>query len=150
MRNLTSVKKTSIAAVAVLSAASVGATSMTMSGKTQENAQEGVVVVEGRYFCNVKALNIEERKRHEELTRKLLAKRREVIETDKGYEFQYTPEDVSVAEVAEWVAAESKCCPFFDFHIDLEQQGRLVCLRLTGGANIKTFIRSEFGLKEKG
>jgi len=136
--------------VAVLSAASVGATSMTMSGKTQENAQEGVVVVEGRYFCNVKALNIEERKRHEELTRKLLAKRREVIETDKGYEFQYTPEDVSVAEVAEWVAAESKCCPFFDFHIDLEQQGRLVCLRLTGGANIKTFIRSEFGLKEKG
>jgi len=147
MRDLTSVKKTGIAAVAVLSAASVGATSMTMSGKTQENAQEGVVVVEGRYFCNVKALNIEERKRHEELTRKLLAKRREVIETDKGYEFQYTPEDVSVAEVAEWVAAESKCCPFFDFHIDLEQQGRLVCLRLTGGANIKAFIRSEFGLK---
>jgi len=149
MGKLTSVKKTGIAAVAVLSAASVGATSMTMSGKTQENAQEGVVVVEGRYFCNVKALNIEERKRHEELTRKLLAKRREVIETDKGYEFQYTPEDVSVAEVAEWVAAESKCCPFFDFHIDLEQQGRLVCLRLTGGANIKTFIRSEFGLNEK-
>jgi len=57
---------------------------------------------------------------------------------------------ISVAEVAEWVAAESKCCPFFDFHIDLEQQGRRVCLRLTGGANIKTFIRSEFGLKEKG
>jgi hypothetical protein len=71
-----------------------------------------------------------------------------VVETEKGYEFQYAPEDVSVAEVAEWVGAESKCCPFFDFHIDLEKQGRLVCLRLTGGTNIKTFIRSEFGLKE--
>ena len=71
-----------------------------------------------------------------------------MAETEKGYEFQYAPEDVSVAEVAEWVEAESKCCPFFDFHIDLEKQGRLVCLRLTGGANIKVFIRSEFGLKE--
>ena len=150
MRNRTSGKKAGIGVVAVLSVAGVGAASMTMSGKTQENAQASVVVVEGRYFCNVKALNLEERKRHEELTSKLLAKHREVVETDKGYEFQYTPEDVSVAEVAEWVAAESKCCPFFDFHIDLEQRGRLVCLRLTGGANIKTFIRSEFGLKEKG
>ena len=149
MRNRTSGKKAGIGAVVVLSVASVGAASITMSGKTQENGQGGVVVVDAKYFCNVKALNIEERKRHEELTRKLLAKHREVIETEKGYEFQYTPADVSVAEVAEWVAAESKCCPFFDFHIDLEQQGRLVCLRLTGGANIKTFIRSEFGLKEK-
>ena len=147
MRNRTSGKNAGIAAVAMLGVAGIGAASMTMSGKTQENAQGGVVVVEGRYFCNAKALNVEERKRHEELTRKLLAKHREVIETEKGYEFQYTPEDVSVAEVAEWVAAESKCCPFFDFHIDLEEQGRLVCLRLTGGANIKTFIRSEFGLK---
>jgi len=147
MRNRTSGKKAGIAAVAVLSVAGVGATSMTMSGETQDNARGGVVVVDGKYFCNVKALNVEERKRHEEQTRKLLAKHREVIETEKGYEFQYTPEDVSVAEVAEWVVAESKCCPFFDFHIDLEQQGRLVCLRLTGGVNIKTFIRSEFGLK---
>ena len=38
----------------------------------------------------------------EELTRKLLAKHREVVETEKGYEFQYAPEDVSVAEVAAW------------------------------------------------
>jgi len=147
MKNGTPGKKARITAVAMLSVASVGAASG-MRGKRQENAHGGVVVVEERYFCNVKALNADERKRHEELTRKLLAKRRDVVETEKGYEFQYRPEDVSVAKVAEWVVAESKCCPFFDFHIDLEKQGRLVCLRLTGGVNIKAFIRSEFGLKE--
>ncbi len=132
----------------MLGAAGVGVAGAPTRSQSQEGAKSGVVVVEERYFCNVKALNTDERKRHEELTRKLLAKHREVVETEKGYEFQYAPEDVSVAEVAAWVEAESKCCPFFDFHIDLEKQGRLVCLRLTGGPNIKAFIRSEFGLKK--
>lgn len=148
MKNGTLVKKAGVVAVAMLSAAGAGAAGARARGQSQESARNGVVVVEERYFCNVKALNADERKRHEELTRKLLAKHREVVETEKGYEFQYAPEDVSVAEAAEWVEAESKCCPFFDFHIDLEKGGRLVCLRLTGGTNIKTFIRSEFGLKE--
>ncbi len=99
------------------------------------------------FYCNTKALSAEERMRHEALTKKLLAKRRETVETEKGYEFQYSPAEVTVAEVAEWVAAESKCCPFFDFHIDLEKEGTLVCLRLTGAEGVKRFIRAEFGLK---
>jgi hypothetical protein len=78
------------------------------------------------------------------LTEKLLAARNETIETEKGYEFHYSPDKITVAEVAEWVVAESKCCSFFDFHIDLENQGKLVCLRLTGSEEIKAFIRSEF------
>jgi len=148
MKNGNLVKKAGVAAVAMLSAAGAGGAGAPARSQSQESAKNGVVVVEGRYFCNVKALSTDERKRHEELTRKLLARHRELVETEKGYEFQYAPEDVSVAEVAEWVVAESKCCPFFDFHIDLEKQGRLVCLRLTGGTNIKTFIWSEFGLKK--
>ena len=148
MKNGALVRKAGVAAIAMLSAAGAGTAGASTRSQSQESAKNRAVVVEERYFCNVKALNADERKRHEELTRKLLAKHREVAETEKGYEFQYAPEDVSVAEVAEWVEAESKCCPFFDFHIDLEKQGRLVCLRLTGGTNIKVFIRSEFGLKE--
>ena len=42
---------------------------------------------------------------------------------------------------------ESRCCPFFDFHIDLENQGKLICLRLTGEEGIKAFIRAEFAVK---
>src|SRR6266700_3760755 len=45
------------------------------------------------------------------------------------------------------MAAESKCCPFFDFHIDLEREGKLVCLRLTGEEGIKAFIRAEFKIE---
>src|SRR6266404_5791229 len=43
---------------------------------------------------------------------------------------------------------QSKCCPFFDFHIDLEGEGKLVCLRLTGEEGIKAFIRAEFKVEK--
>jgi hypothetical protein len=67
-----------------------------------------------------------------EFTKKLLAARKEIAETDNGYELQFLPSEISLAELANWVAAESKCCPFFDFHIDLERGGTLLCLRFDG------------------
>lgn len=112
--------------------------------KPQEGKEAPVVRIEGKFYCNVKALSPSERAHHKELTEKLLAARNETAETEKGYEFQYSPDKFSIAEVAEWVVTESRCCPFFDFHIDLENQGKLVCLRLTGSEGIKAFIRSEF------
>ena len=101
----------------------------------------------GAFYCNIGALSAEERGRHSAMTRKLIAARDLVVETAKGYEFQFRPEKVSVAELAEWVVAENKCCPFFYFHIDLEKRGRLVCLGLTGPEGVKAFIREEFGVK---
>lgn len=99
--------------------------------------------VKGKFYCNIKALSVEERARHKELGEKMAAARTATVETTKGYEFQYDPNKISVGEVAEWVVAESKCCSFFDFHIDLEEQGKLICLRLTGSDGVKAFIRSE-------
>jgi hypothetical protein len=111
--------------------------------------EKGTVIVQGKFYCNIKALTPDERASHKQLTDKLIRIRKEVVETEKGYEFQYSPADVSLAELAEWVAAEGKCCPFFDFHIDLEQQGALLCLRLTGEEGIKAFIRTEFPVAAK-
>jgi hypothetical protein len=99
------------------------------------------------FYCNTKALSATERARHNELTKKLLEVRKAMVESEKGYELQYSPADVTVAEIAEWVVMESKCCPFFDFHIDLEDAGTLICLRLTGTDGVKQFIRAEFGLR---
>ena len=102
-----------------------------------------------KFFCNMKALVPAERTHHKQLTEKLISNRTEIVETEKGYEFQFSPSVVSIAELADWVVAESKCCPFFDFHIDLEREGTLVCLRLTGDQGIKAFIQSEFQLPAK-
>ena len=110
-------------------------------GANQENQ---TAATQGNFYCNSKALQPAERAHHKQLTDKLMSLRKEAIETEKGYEFQFSPSQVSIAELADWVAAEGKCCPFFDFHIDLEREGTLLCLRLTGAEGIKAFIRSEF------
>ena len=104
---------------------------------------------DSKFYCTMKALNPVERAQHQQLTEKLIAVRKEIVETPRGYEFQYSPSNVSVADVAGWVAAEAKCCPFFNFHIDLEREGNLVCLGLTGEEGIKAFIRAEFQVPAK-
>ena len=140
-RRVQEICKKIAAIVMVLSIAGVASG----SGRThQEGKDTGTIKVEGQFYCNIKALSSKERTRDKALTEKLVAARTATIETEKGYEFQYSPEKVSIAEVGEWVVLESKCCSFLDFHIDLENQGKLVCLRLTGSDGIKAFIRSEF------
>jgi hypothetical protein len=105
--------------------------------------QENQVTTESKFYCNTKALNPTERARRKQLTEKLVSRRTRIVETEKGYEFQYSPATISLAELAEWTLAESKCCPFFDFHIDLENEGALLCLRLTGEKGVKAFIKAE-------
>jgi hypothetical protein len=99
--------------------------------KTKEKEKQ-VLTKQNKFYCNIKAVNPAERESHKQLTDKLISARKEIVETEKGYEFQYSPSNVSIAELADWVMAESKCCPFFDFHIGLEREGKLLCLRLTG------------------
>src|SRR5262249_50014548 len=134
--------------VALLLAGSGVVTVSTLAAApTISEKEKQVATTLSKFFCNTKTLTPEERVRHKELREKLLATRKATVETEKGYEFQFNPQDISIGELAEWVVAESKCCPFFDFHIDLEQSGSLLCLRLTGEEGVKTFIRSELGVQ---
>jgi hypothetical protein len=109
-----------------------------------DNGGKQAAAAQSKFYCNIKALSPSERARHKQLTDKLLALRKDVVESEKGYEFQYSPKEVSLPEIVEWVEAEGKCCPFFDFHIDVENEGTLLCLRLTGAEGVKAFVRSEF------
>lgn len=101
-------------------------------------------MAQSKFYRNIKALTPAERARHQQLGDKLMAARKEIVET-----FQYGPSDVAIAELADWVAAEGKCCPFFDFHIGLEKEGSLLCLWLTGEEGVKQFIRTEFRVGAK-
>jgi hypothetical protein len=100
------------------------------------------------FYCNMQALNAEERARHSTLTEKLMASRANAAETEAGYEFQFDAAEVSLSELADFVAAESRCCPFFDFRIAVEREGQLLKLGLTGEEGAKAFIRMEFHLGE--
>jgi hypothetical protein len=139
-------KKLVVAAGVSLAALTMGGetTSLGVIDSSRAEQEKQVLTTQGRFYCNVKGLTPAERARHKQMTEKLMSVRKEVVETEKGYEFQYSPSDISLLELADWVIAEGRCCPFFDFHIDLEQEGSLLCLRLTGAEGIKGFIRSEF------
>jgi len=133
------------AAVLALVSAGTTATAVPRPHKMAQAANaKKQMTTQSKFYCNIKALTPEERAHHKQLGDKLMAARRETVEMDRGYEFQFSPKDVTLAELADWVVNESKCCPFFDFHIDLENEGKLVCLRLTGEEGIKQFIRAEF------
>ena len=136
------------AALALLIAGGDAARLVAQNSPALVKQEKQVAAAQSKFYCNIKALNPEERARHKQLSEKLSARRKEIVETEKGYEFQYSPADVSLAELAEWVGTESKCCPFFDFHIDVEREGKLLCLRLTGEEGIKAFIRAEFGVEK--
>ena len=129
--------------------AAVSARQPARAAEPQYNSQKRTTATQTRFYCNIKALSPVERAEHKQLTDRLITARKEIVETEKGYEFQFDPSTVSLAELARWVAAEGKCCPFFDFHIDLEREGALLCLRLTGEEGIKAFIRAEFPVATK-
>jgi hypothetical protein len=147
--NMTKNRFANIAKVAarstlILTIAALGGTAEVQQAAVGPDPQETMTTSAAAFHCNMNALSAGERRSHKRLTQKLIAMRTQIVETEKGYEFQFVPTAVSIGELAAWTVAESKCCPFFDFHIDLEQRGTLACLRLTGAQGIKPFIREEF------
>jgi hypothetical protein len=93
--------------------------------------------------CNMNALTKEQRTRHEAVTGRLL---RDATREDLADGYLFTIDRrISVAELAEWVADESRCCPAVDFHVELPASGPLT-LRLDGGADVKAFLAAELGL----
>lgn len=104
--------------------------------------------VEGsNFYCNLKALSTKERARHMLLTLEIERARVETIELGNGFAFRFQDGDVSLADLAEWVSAERKCCPFFDFEIEQQADSGPLWLKLRGKEGVKTFMRSEFGIR---
>lgn len=143
------IRKCGLASAALVLAIATSGVEVMSAQNTVVRAGGSEMTTQTKFYCNIKALNPSERAHHKQLTDKLVAERSEIVETEKGYEFHYSPSNVTLTELAEWVSAESKCCPFFDFHIDVEREGKLLCLRLTGEEGIKPFIRSEFQVASK-
>ena len=94
--------------------------------------------------CNLGALSPEQRTRHAAMTIRLLnhAEREDLAD---GLLFTIDRSHISVAELAEWVADEARCCPAVDFHVELPAVGPLE-LRIDGGADVKAFMLAELGI----
>jgi hypothetical protein len=96
------------------------------------------------FYCNLRGLTPEQRKRKAELDQALRSSRTAARELPDGVEFQFPTKASSFQMVAEWAVMERACCPFFDIELRLEREGGPFWLRLTGREGVKKFIWSEF------
>ncbi len=97
------------------------------------------------FACNMKVFTPAERKQHEALSRHILAAVASLDERERGYSFRFDPARVSLVDLARWTDGEKKCCPFFDFQLNLDGSSQVkLSLTLSGREGVKQFIREEF------
>jgi len=80
--------------------------------------------------CDLSAFDAADRGRHSALRDELRARRLDVREVAEGYAF---------------VALERRCCPFFDFALDIAAGAAQVRLTIGGGSDVKGFLRAQPG-----
>lgn len=100
---------------------------------------------ESPFYCDMSMLSATERAHKDEIGGRLAAARLAVRELSNGYEFRFSGDTATLAELNDWIVTERLCCPFFEFDVRLESERGPIALRLTGRKGTKAFIRADFG-----
>ncbi|HWG39419.1 MAG TPA: hypothetical protein VN658_02625 [Candidatus Acidoferrales bacterium] len=74
----------------------------------------------------------------------------ETRELPDGYAFRLQGSDSLIANLAEWVSYESRCCPFFNFEIAFQRNSGPTWLRIWGGEGVKDFVNNLTILRHRG
>ncbi len=73
--------------------------------------------------CDWSALTGLQQERQRALYRHLRTDVKEVVELEDGYAFRHSPDRDVLLAMADFVANERLCCPFFEFGITIERVG---------------------------
>lgn len=96
------------------------------------------------FYCDRGALSPAERTRHfDVLGPALVAKRQAVRELPDGYEFQFASDKQTFQDLAEFVEAERRCCPFFDIALRMTSEHGPLWVSFTGRPGTKQFIEAD-------
>lgn len=95
--------------------------------------------------CDIAALNPAERERHRLLLTRLRGALGHRAELPDGYKFRVNADAIALVELAEWMAFEHRCCPFFTLRIETAPEPEGLSVSLHGPAGIKPFIDAAFG-----
>jgi hypothetical protein len=94
------------------------------------------------YSCNMAAFNSADLEQYRALSETLRASLLETKELGNGYAFKLPPD--ALVSTSQWISYERRCCPFFDFALELPHDGGPLWLRVTGERGVKQFIATEF------
>jgi len=93
--------------------------------------------------CNLFGLTEQQRRRQQELRKLLFDSGQEVRELPDGYAIGLAATAANILAAAEFVTLERVCCPFFRFELAVGGEAEPLWLRLTGGKDVKEFLKSE-------
>jgi hypothetical protein len=82
--------------------------------------------------CNLNAHTPEQRFRHRELLRGILAKKLEAHEQANGYTITLTAETSLITELAEYISLERLCCPSVRLSLTCEANNGPLVLEISG------------------
>lgn len=100
---------------------------------------------ESPFACDMTAIETDQRAAHLATINKLFRAVESVREMPNGYTFRLPNESDILRTVAEFIALERLCCPFFGFSLEIEREGAAAWLTLTGREGVKPFIVAEIG-----
>jgi len=106
---------------------------------------EPAKVSQAPFACNLKAFTPDQRVRWRQLIERVTSAVTESRELKDGYALRVSSE-APLVDVAEWVDLERRCCPFFDFQIDVHGEDGSLWLSLKGRDGVKDFINADFSL----
>jgi hypothetical protein len=69
-----------------------------------------------------------------------------VRELPDGYALEFPPQPTLLMLLAEFIARERRCCPFFIFELRVEAEDGPFWLKMTGEEGIKPFLQAEMNL----
>jgi hypothetical protein len=98
--------------------------------------------------CDLTAISAADRPRYNELRRMLAAAVVGKRELPNGLALQIATDRLALAQLAEWISFERKCCPFFDFGIEVARESGPVWMSLTGRDGVKAFLAEVFSQSE--
>jgi len=92
------------------------------------------------------ALDPEQRKRHDNLTKEMLGEHLEIKELPDGYGMRFLNNSSLFTALSEWATLEQLCCPFLTLTIESQRDQGPVWLRVAGENGVKDFLRAELGI----
>ena len=95
----------------------------------------------GILACDRNAIPKEERPRYNVLSETLMKSVAAVEETAAGFRLRLNAAQLPLKDLGEWIDYESRCCPFFNYRVEIANQARVITVELSGPPGAKEVFR---------
>ena len=94
----------------------------------------------GLFVCKLTGPELQKRKAA--LQQEIFSQVKELKEVENGYIFHFMDEGDFIEKLVDYMLAEKKCCPFFQFDLSILANNAGIAWKITGPPEAKEMIKS--------